>query len=50
MKSTYLHIRVSEDEKKMIQEAAAQDHRTVSNYLLKLALDDMAAKAKTAQK
>lgn len=49
MKLENINIRATAEEKKAIQEAAAQEHRTVSNYLLRLALDDIAAKAKAAQ-
>ncbi|WP_141567346.1 plasmid mobilization protein [Peptoanaerobacter stomatis] len=41
MKNTTIQIRVDEETKKMIEEKAKQENRSVSNYLINLALQDI---------
>ena len=41
MKNTTIQIRVDEETKKMIKEKAKQENRSVSNYLINLALQDI---------
>nr|DAX37146.1 MAG TPA: antitoxin [Caudoviricetes sp.] len=41
MKNTTIQIRVDEETKKMIEEKAKQENRSVSNYLINLALKDI---------
>ena len=41
MKNTTIQIRVDEKTKKMIEEKAKQENRSVSNYLINLALQDI---------
>ena len=47
---TYLNIRMTDDEKKKLQAAAAAEHRTVSNYIKKLIYDDIERKEKDQHK
>ena len=41
MKNTTIQIRIDEKTKKLIEEKAKQENRTVSNYLINLALKDI---------
>ena len=41
MKNTTIQIRVDEETKKMIEKKAKQENRSVSNYLINLALQDI---------
>ena len=41
MKNTTIQIRVEEETKKLIEEKAKQENRSVSNYLINLALQDI---------
>lgn len=41
MKNTTIQMRVDEETKKMIEEKAKQENRSVSNYLINLALQDI---------
>lgn len=41
MKNTTIQIRIDEETKKMIEEKAKQENRSVSNYLINLALQDI---------
>ncbi|MGP1567946.1 MAG: plasmid mobilization protein [Peptoanaerobacter stomatis] len=41
MKNTTIQIRIDEKTKKLIEEKAKQENRSVSNYLINLALQDI---------
>ena len=41
MKNTTIQIRVEEETKKLIEEKAKQENRSVSNYLINQALQDI---------
>ena len=41
MKNTTIQIRVEEETKKLIEEKAKQENRSVSNYLINKALQDI---------
>lgn len=49
-KPAFLHIRISQEQQAAIKKAADAERRSVSNYVLRLVMDDVEAKEKAAAK
>ena len=49
-KPAFLHIRISQEQQSAIKKAADAERRSVSNYVLRVVMDDVEAKEKAAAK